>query len=82
MTARAKSAVQQARDVPVVAVEPALGLDEIEEKHARECRECEGVTMDPGVGGRQSIGQPLEGRSEGAEESGGDAFAGEDHADS
>src|SRR5882762_7441022 len=70
------------RDVAWVAVEPAFGLDEIEEEDARECGECERVAVDTRARSAEPFCQPVECATKGTKETWRDDFARQHFADS
>ena len=72
-----EGALEQLRQVARVAVEPALGLHEIEEQHPGESREGQRVPVGARARRGKPVGESLERGAEGAEESGSDAFTGE-----
>src|SRR5437773_10892218 len=73
--------IEQVRNVSGIAVEPTLRLDEIEEQHAREYRERQGVTVHPRSWGREPLGEVVERVPEGTEEPWRDALARQHLAD-
>src|SRR2546428_9816963 len=69
-------------EVPAVAVEPALLLDEVQEQHARERGQGEGVAIGGAMrGGSEPLGEPGEQGPEGAEEAVRDALGAERFTD-
>src|SRR5258706_2292460 len=80
--AGAECPVEQVWDVAGVAVEPAFGLDEIEEEHARECGERERVAIDTRAWSAEPFGQPVECATKSTEEPWRDAFARQHFTDS
>src|SRR5439155_21776185 len=60
--------VEPVDQVARVAVEPPLCLHEVEEQHARERGEGEGVTLCAAARGGEPVGQPFERQAEGLEE--------------
>src|SRR5207247_4611641 len=81
VAAGGQRAIEQARQIAAVAVEPALLLYEIEEEHARQGGEREGVPVDAAPWPGEAIGEALEHGAEGAEESRRDALGAERLAD-
>ena len=75
-------AFEQMRDVTEVAVQPALGLDEIEEEHACEGGERERVPIGARPRRAQPFGQLYQRVPKGAKEAGCDSLAREHLADS
>src|SRR2546428_8463330 len=69
-------------EVPAVAVEPALLLDEVQEQHARERGQGEGVAIGGAMrGGGEPLGEPGEQGPGGAGEAGRDALRAERFTD-
>ena len=72
--------IEEARHVARVPVEPALGLNEIQEEHAGQGREGERVTVAARSGRRQALGQPIERGTKRPEKAWRDAFTREHFA--
>ena len=69
-----KPAPEAMDEVLPVAVEPSLGLHEVEEQHPRERGEGERVPLEPAGRSRQTVCKPLQGGAKRLEEARGDAL--------
>ena len=82
VAAGGERAVEQPRDVTGVAVQPALRLNEIEEEHARQRGQRQGVTIEARAWRAQPLSQPIQRAPKCSKEARRDAFARQDFPDS